>query len=98
MMAPLRSLALLCALAAPPAGLAQGQDKTLADIRQELSVLYGDIQSLRGELNTTGGVSGSVALIRFGDFANSRIQLRILDCLLDFFPEFFRRECVEIDR
>lgn len=68
MMAPLRSLALLCALAAPAAGLAQGQDKTLADIRQELSVLYGDIQSLRGELNTTGAapqaVGGNSALER----------------------------------
>ena len=56
----LRPLALLCALAAPAAGVAQEQDKTLADIRQELSELYGDIQSLRGELNTTGAAPSAV--------------------------------------
>lgn len=39
---------------------AQAQDRaqTLADIRQELSVLFVEIQRLRGELNTTGGVQG----------------------------------------
>ncbi|SDE48348.1 tol-pal system protein YbgF [Limimaricola pyoseonensis] len=60
MLKPLRSLALLCALAAPAAGLAQGQDTTLADIRQQLSVLYGDIQKLKSELNTTGAPSAAV--------------------------------------
>jgi tol-pal system protein YbgF len=68
MKAPLRSLALLCALAAPAVGNAQGQSQTLADIRQELSVLYGDIQSLRRELDTTGAtpqaVGGNSALER----------------------------------
>ncbi len=57
-----RSLALLVVLATPVAAPAQEQDKTLADIRQELSVLYADIQRLRVELSTTGGAStGSVA-------------------------------------
>ncbi|MGR3463831.1 tol-pal system protein YbgF [Limimaricola sp.] len=67
-MKALRSIALLCALAAPAAAIAQEQDKTLADIRQELSVLYGDIQSLKSELNTTDAtpqaVGGNSALER----------------------------------
>ena len=44
---------------------AQGKAETLADIRQELSVLYVEVQKLRRELSTTGAsgqlnVSGSV--------------------------------------
>ena len=39
--------------------MAQDRTQTLADIRQELSVLYVEIQRLRSELNTTGGVAGS---------------------------------------
>jgi len=44
---------------------AQGKTETLADIRQELSVLYVEVQKLRRELSTTGAsgqlnVSGSV--------------------------------------
>ncbi|ABD53894.1 tol-pal system protein YbgF [Jannaschia sp. CCS1] len=54
------ALALCCALIAGPA-VAQDNAETLADIRQELSVLYVEIQRLRGELNTTGGASGSGA-------------------------------------
>ena len=43
----------------PPAP-AQAQDAgTLADIRQELSVLYVEIQKLKRELSTTGGPSVS---------------------------------------
>jgi tol-pal system protein YbgF len=51
-------LALVLALTAPMAA-AQDRAQTLADIRQELSVLFVEIQRLRGELNTTGGVQGS---------------------------------------
>jgi len=36
-------------------GRAQDRAQTLADIRQELTVLHVDIQRLAGELNTTGG-------------------------------------------
>ncbi|MEL6118927.1 MAG: tol-pal system protein YbgF [Pseudomonadota bacterium] len=36
---------------------AQDRDQTLADIRQELSVLFVEIQQLKRELSTTGGVS-----------------------------------------
>ncbi|MBY4895018.1 tol-pal system protein YbgF [Rhodobacteraceae bacterium N5(2021)] len=54
------ALAVCCALIAGPA-VAQDNAQTLADIRQELSVLYVEIQRLRGELNTTGGASGSGA-------------------------------------
>jgi len=36
---------------------AQAQDQTLADIRQQLSVLYVEIQQLRTQLSTTGGLT-----------------------------------------
>ncbi len=36
--------------------VAQSRDETLADIRQEMSVLYVEIQRLKRELSTTGGV------------------------------------------
>lgn len=39
-------------------GSVQAQDQTLADIRQELSVVYVEIQKLKRELSTTGGASG----------------------------------------
>ncbi|MBL4628859.1 MAG: tol-pal system protein YbgF [Roseicyclus sp.] len=54
----------LCAmLVATPAIVVAQQDRTqtLADIRQELSVLFVEIQRLRTELSTTGGASGSCA-------------------------------------
>lgn len=53
-------LAVVLALGLPamPAG-AQGNTQTLADIRQQLTVLYVEIQRLKGELNTTGGAEGS---------------------------------------
>ncbi|RMA44019.1 tol-pal system protein YbgF [Rhodophyticola porphyridii] len=61
----LRPFALCVALAAtlslPMAAMAQDRDQTLADIRQELSVLYVELQRLRGELNTTGAPLGSGA-------------------------------------
>ncbi|GGD45636.1 tol-pal system protein YbgF [Sinisalibacter lacisalsi] len=38
---------------------AQDRAQTLADIRQELTVLYVEIQRLKGELNTTGGASAA---------------------------------------
>lgn len=49
--------ACLMGLATP--GVAQDNGQTLADIRQELSVLFVEIQRLRAELNTTGGADGS---------------------------------------
>ncbi len=52
-------IALLCALLlAPLPSLAQ--EETLADIRQQLTVLYVDVQRLRRELSTTGGLNSGV--------------------------------------
>lgn len=51
-------LAVALGLCAPMA-LAQDRAQSLADIRQELSVLFVEMQRLRGELNTTGGAMGS---------------------------------------
>ena len=48
-------LAVLVAMATP--AVAQDRAQTLADIRQELSVLFVEIQKLRRELSTTGGVN-----------------------------------------
>ncbi len=49
---------------------AQTRDETLADIRQELSVLYVEVQRLKRELSTTGGVStqsvGTTVIDRVG--------------------------------
>jgi tol-pal system protein YbgF len=53
-----RVLAFCALLAAAPAAPALAQDQTLADIRQELSVLFVEIQRLRAELNTTGAAGG----------------------------------------
>lgn len=44
----------------PFAGSATAQDQTLADIRQELSVLFVELQQLKRELSTTGGVGTQV--------------------------------------
>ncbi len=43
------------------ASMAQDRTQTLADIRQELSLLYVEIQNLKRELSTTGAASGSGA-------------------------------------
>lgn len=49
----------LCLGLTAPAVHAQDRARTLADIRQELSVLLVELRRLRGELNTTGGAMGS---------------------------------------
>lgn len=51
-----RALAVTLALA--PVCVAAQDDQTLADIRQELVVLYQDIQNLKRELSTTSAPSG----------------------------------------
>ncbi|KZY38665.1 tol-pal system protein [Roseovarius sp. HI0049] len=48
---------LVAALATAGAAHAQNRDETLADIRQEMSVLYVELQKLKRELSTTGGAS-----------------------------------------
>lgn len=65
----LRSLTLVLALTCAPVTLtAQAQDETLADIRQQLSILYVDINQLKRELSTTGdlntGTAGNTPLDR----------------------------------
>lgn len=52
------ALALVLGLGAGPA---LAQDQTLADIRQQLSMLYVEVQNLRTELSTTGLATGGVA-------------------------------------
>ncbi|MDF0599846.1 tol-pal system protein YbgF [Psychromarinibacter sp. C21-152] len=65
-----KALVLAVALAAPagPVAAQSGQEQTLADIRQELSVLYVELQRLKRQLSTTGApevaVGGATALER----------------------------------
>lgn len=58
MIRPLAIAAVALAFMAPQTALAQ--DQTLADIRQELTVLNVEVQKLRRELSTTGTVTTSV--------------------------------------
>lgn len=53
------AIAVLLVPAAPGAGHAQDRQQTLADIRQELTILYVEIQKLKRELSTTGAPSGA---------------------------------------
>lgn len=48
------SLSALALTVAPIMGVAQTREETLADVRQQLSVLYVEIQNLKRELSTTG--------------------------------------------
>jgi tol-pal system protein YbgF len=57
----MRLVVAFCVLLVAGPAFAQDRTQTLADIRQELSVLFVEIQRLRGELNTTGGATGSGA-------------------------------------
>lgn len=72
-MSPVRRLLVLALLLAPAAAGAQ----TLADIRQQLSTLFAEIQSLRSELNTTGfpepNLAGNTALERL-DALEAQVQ------------------------
>ncbi|SLN19910.1 tol-pal system protein YbgF [Roseovarius albus] len=64
-------------LTAPVGVLAQSQDETLADIRQELSVLYVEIQKLKRELSTTGAsgqLTGGGSLIDRVNAIESELQ------------------------
>lgn len=60
----------VAALALPAAAPAQNRDETLADIRQELSVLYVEVQRLKRELSTTGAPTTTVG----GDTPLQRID------------------------
>lgn len=69
---------------------AQAQDRaqTLADIRQELSVLFVEIQQLKRELSTTGGVStqsvGGSTIDRVNAIEEEMIRLTALTEQLQF--------------
>lgn len=52
----LHRVAVVCALLLSPLPAA-AQEETLADIRQQLTVLFVDVQRLRRELSTTGGLN-----------------------------------------
>lgn len=58
----------LAIVASPPAW---AQDQTLADIRQELTVLHVEVQRLKRELSTTGGVNTGIG----GGSALERVDL-----------------------
>lgn len=68
-------LSVLIGLGGP--ATAQDQDQTLADIRQEMSVLFVEVQRLKRELSTTGGAAspavGGTALERI-DAIEAQLQ------------------------
>jgi len=67
----MRAWALAAVLLAAP--VSAQQEQTLADIRQELSVVFVDLQRLKQELNTTGlsgGTSGGSVLDRVNAIEN----------------------------
>lgn len=70
-------LSLAFGLACTGGAFAQSKDETLADIRQELTVLYVEIQKLKRELSTTGGAgsleAGGSALQRL-DAIEAEVQ------------------------
>lgn len=53
------TIAVMLLPAAPGAGFAQDRAQTLADIRQELTILYVEIQKLKRELSTSGAPAGA---------------------------------------
>ncbi len=57
----MRRLLTLCALALWPHAAAAQDAQTLADIRQELSVLSVELQRLNSQLNTTGAANPNLA-------------------------------------
>jgi tol-pal system protein YbgF len=67
----LRLIALLAALAVAAPAAAQDRAQTLADIRQELSVLWVEVQNLRRELSTTGGPQANLQGTSIPDRVNS---------------------------
>jgi len=67
----MRPFALALALAVTAPAAAQDRSQTLADIRQELSVLWVEIQNLRRELSTTGGPQANVQGTSIPDRVNS---------------------------
>ena len=68
---------LICALLLTPVGAAAQSTETLADIRQELSVLFVELQRLKRELSTTGGagqLTGGGSLVDRVNAIESEVQ------------------------
>lgn len=73
----LRALTISLALVATVPALAQDRDQTLADIRQDLTVLYVEIQRLKRELSTTGTpgvVVGGTSVLERVDSIESELR------------------------
>ena len=72
------SLSVLAIVLTPISGVAQTREETLADIRQQLSVLYVEMQRLKRELSTTGAagtiVTGATTLERL-DVIEQQLQV-----------------------
>ena len=66
-----RLLVLTLALAVAAPAAAQDRAQTLADIRQEMSVLWMEVQNLRRELSTTGGPQTNIQGTSIPDRVNS---------------------------
>ena len=75
----MRTLFLVLALGFAVPAVAQDRTQTLADIRQELTILYVEIQKLRRELSTTGSpsvqIQGTNALDRINAMESELVRL-----------------------
>ncbi len=67
----MRPVALVLALVLAGPAFGQGREETLADIRQQLTVLWSEVQNLRRELSTTGGPQTGLAGSSVLDRVNS---------------------------
>lgn len=65
------TLILMLGLVVSPMMAVAQDDQTLADVRQELSLLFVEIQQLRRELSTTGGATANVAGVSVLDRVNA---------------------------
>lgn len=71
------ALLLICSMFLAPVGAAAQSTETLADIRQELAVLFVELQKLKRELSTTGGAgqpSGGGSLVDRVNAIESEVQ------------------------
>lgn len=85
----LHRILIICAVLLAPVPVLGQNEQTLADIRQQLTALYGDVQRLRGELSASAGAlpnpaAGSTPLDRLNAVETELQRLTALTEQLEF--------------